>query len=155
MRKILVAFAIVFALLLLSHASASTALAAAPTYHTVCRGETLYSIANHYGVSSWTLAYANGIWNPNLIYVGQMLMIPYGGYCPSCGYHPKPQPIPYPQHPTYGCNYWVRYGDTMIGIARRYGIDAWVLARANGIYNLNWIFAGQRLVIPGCQAHIY
>ncbi len=152
MRKILVAFVIVFALLLLSHASAGTALAAAPTtYHCVQRGETMYSIANHYGISSWSLAYANGIWNPNLIYVGQTLMIPRGGYCPSCGYHPKP--VPYHPRPNYGCNYWVRYGDTMIGIARRYGVDAWVLARANGIYNLNWIYAGQRLVIPGC--HIY
>lgn len=153
MRKILIAFAIVFALLLLTHASTATALAAAPAYHVVQPGQTLYSIAGQYGVSAWSLAYANGIWNPNLIYVGQMLVIPYGGYCYSCGYHPYPYPNPggYHPHPTYGCYYWVRYGDTMLGIAARYGTNAWSLARANGIYNLNWIYAGQRLFIPGCN----
>ncbi len=150
MRKILMACAIVIALLLLTNASTGTALAAAPAYHCVQPGETLYSIAGRYGVTSWSLAYANGIWNPNVIYVGQMLMIPYGGYCYSCGYHPY-KPVPYYPHPTYGCNYWVRYGDTMTAIAARYGMDPWVLARANGIYNLNWIYAGQRLSIPGCH----
>jgi len=39
----------------------------------------------------------------------------------------------------------------MYGIAARYRGDAWSIARANGIYNLNWIYAGQRLLIPGCN----
>jgi hypothetical protein len=29
-----------------------------------------------------------------------------------------------------------------------YGISPWHIARANGIYNLNYIWAGQRLFIP-------
>ncbi len=146
MRKILFAAAIVFALLLLTHAGTGTALAAGPAYHVVRPGQTLTSIAGMYGVSSWTLASANSLWNPNLIYVGQVLVIPAGGYCYSCY---RPAPYPYPR-PTYGCNYWVRYGDTMTSIAARYRSDAWTIARANGVYNLNWIYAGQRLVIPGC-----
>ncbi len=44
--------------------------------HIVRAGETLASIARYYGVSFWTLAAVNGISNPNLIYVGQRLVIP-------------------------------------------------------------------------------
>jgi len=37
----------------------------------------------------------------------------------------------------------------MLGIGRLYGMNPWVIASANGLYNLNCIYAGQRLVIPG------
>jgi LysM repeat protein len=49
------------------------------TVHIVQRGETLSSIAWHYGVSYWDIASLNGLSNPNLIYVGQRLLIPTGG----------------------------------------------------------------------------
>lgn len=44
--------------------------------HIVQRGENLYRIALHYGVSMSALIAANSITNPNLIYVGQVLRIP-------------------------------------------------------------------------------
>lgn len=44
--------------------------------HIVQRGETLYSIAARYGVSVWEIARLNGIWNINLIFIGQRLCIP-------------------------------------------------------------------------------
>ncbi|MCQ3932822.1 MAG: hypothetical protein DPW16_20425 [Chloroflexi bacterium] len=44
--------------------------------HVVQRGENLYRIALRYGVSMSALIAANGITNPNLIYVGQVLRIP-------------------------------------------------------------------------------
>jgi putative chitinase len=40
-------------------------------------GDTLSSIAWRFGTTVWALAQLNGIWNPNLIYVGQTLMIPW------------------------------------------------------------------------------
>jgi len=43
----------------------------------------------------------------------------------------------------------VRPGETLMGIARLYGVDVYELARINHIYNLNRIYVGQRLVIPG------
>ncbi len=43
--------------------------------HVVRRGETLASIANLYGRDMWDIAAANGLLNPNLIYVGQVLII--------------------------------------------------------------------------------
>ena len=44
--------------------------------HTVAPGETLYSIALGYGTSAEALASANGLVNPNQIYVGQVLYLP-------------------------------------------------------------------------------
>lgn len=44
--------------------------------HTVAPGETLYSISVRYGVSAMVIAEANGLSNPNQIYVGQVLYLP-------------------------------------------------------------------------------
>ena len=46
------------------------------TWYTVRRGDTLSAIAWRYGVNMWSIARANKIGNPNLIYVGQKLYIP-------------------------------------------------------------------------------
>ena len=43
----------------------------------------------------------------------------------------------------------VRRGENLYGIASVYGMNAWAIARANSILNLNRIFVGQRLTIPG------
>ncbi len=43
--------------------------------HTVAPGETLFSIAQFYGTSAQAIAEANGISNPNQIYVGQVLYL--------------------------------------------------------------------------------
>ena len=42
----------------------------------VQRGDTLWGIANRYGTTVEALVQINGISNPNLIYVGQKLLIP-------------------------------------------------------------------------------
>jgi len=99
-----------------------------PIYHYVRYGETLASIGRLYGVNAYAIARANGIWNPNRIYAGQVLLIP------SCC--------------TYARIHIVAYGETLLRIARWYGVSPWAIARANGIWNLNCIYAGQRLVIP-------
>jgi spore germination protein YaaH len=65
-------------------------------------------------------------------------------------------------HGSYGPGYRyyvVRWGDTLASIARRFGVSMWAIARANGITNLNCIYAGQMLRIPGaaprrCCIHI-
>lgn len=44
--------------------------------HTVQRGETLYQIAQHYGISLEALAAANNLSDVNTIYIGQTLIIP-------------------------------------------------------------------------------
>jgi LysM repeat protein len=50
------------------------------------------------------------------------------------------------------CTYTVRRGDTLYGIARRFGTSVWQLAGANHIRNVNLIRAGQRLTVPCMDA---
>lgn len=45
--------------------------------------------------------------------------------------------------------YVVKRGDTLWSIAARFGTTPQAIAKANGLRNLNYIYAGQRLVIPG------
>lgn len=102
--------------------------------HIVQRGETLSAIAVRYGVNMWTIARANNIANPNRIYVGQRLIIPTGTSTSATG-----------------TVHVVRVGETLTSIGLRYGVDPWTIARANSITNLNHIYVGQRLVIPGTR----
>ena len=113
---------------------AAAPAAHAPTWHWVVRGETLFSIGRLYNVSPWTIASANQLANPNRIYVGQRLYIPAGPH----------------YYPPYRCGsyYTVWRGDTLFRIGRAYGVSAWSIARANRIYNMNHIWAGQSLFIP-------
>ena len=54
--------------------------------HTVAKGETLASIARRYGTTVSALADTNGISNPNLIRIGQVLTVPGAGWvCPVPG----------------------------------------------------------------------
>lgn len=45
-------------------------------YWTVRAGETLLSISRATGISAWSIAAANRLYNLNLIYAGQSLLIP-------------------------------------------------------------------------------
>ena len=45
-------------------------------------------------------------------------------------------------------SYTVRAGDTLAVIAQKYNINVWTLASYNGIYNIDRIYVGQRLLIP-------
>jgi LysM repeat protein len=167
MRKTLITFFIVTVLLLGIQAGVGTVQAAGPAYHVVQPGQTLFSIAGMYGVSSWAMAYANGLWDPNTIYAGQALVVPYAGYqgygyryynpgyfpvynsgcCGTTRQNYQPTYTSYRPH-SYGRYYTVCWGDTMSSIAWRYGVSPWAIANANHIYNLNWIYAGQQLYIP-------
>lgn len=57
-----------------------------------------------------------------------------------------PMAIAYAQD---GVTYVVQPGDTLTGIAARYGIPVAQLAAANGLRWNAWIYVGQRLIIPG------
>jgi Membrane proteins related to metalloendopeptidases len=48
-----------------------------------------------------------------------------------------------------GSYYTVRYGDTLSGIAAKYGTTSAKLQSLNGIRNANYIYVGQRLKVTG------
>ncbi len=107
-------------------------------YHHVQRGETLYSISRRYGVSISAVMHANPkLRDPDRIYAGTYLYIP-------C----RPGDTPGPGGP--GCRYvhHVQWGQTLGEIARHYRVNQNLIARANGITNLDLIFAGEPLCIP-------
>ena len=99
------------------------------TVYTVVAGDTLSAIAAHYGVTADAIVAANGIQNPNLIYTGQRLSIPIGGTVST-------------KH-----TYTVQSGDTLSGIAAKFGTTYQEIAAANGIADPNRIYPGQQLVI--------
>lgn len=105
------------------------------TVYIVRRGDTLYSIGRRFGTTYQALAALNGLHYPYTIYVGQRLLV-------SGSSTPGPTPPPSQQV------YIVQPGDTLYSIALRYGTTPWAIASANGLWNLNLIYAGQRLVIP-------
>ncbi|MBC8170653.1 MAG: LysM peptidoglycan-binding domain-containing protein, partial [Anaerolineae bacterium] len=43
----------------------------------------------------------------------------------------------------------IKAGETLMSIAKLYNLDMYTIAAANNIYNINLIYAGTSLVIPG------
>jgi LysM repeat protein len=107
-------------------------------YYTVRSGDYLALIAQRYNVSAQAILAANYLPNPNLLYVGMRLVIPVSS---GIVVLPKPKPV-------YGNIYIVQPGDTLSGIAARFGRDMYNIARANGLLDLNAVYAGVALVIP-------
>jgi len=152
--SILLALAIVLAAVLTPAVVKAAPTASAPetvaasgcvAWHTVRPGDNLSRISHWYGVSVWQIAQVNGIHNPSLIFVGQVLCIPSSYYPPG----PVPPHPPHPPHPPVWCSqyYTVQFGDTLSGIARRCGTTVQSLMNLNGIWNPNRVLAGQVLRI--------
>jgi LysM repeat protein len=102
--------------------------------HVVRAGENLFRISLRYGTTVNAIMRANNL-TSTIIYVGQRLVIP-GSSAPPSG---------------SSFTYVVRRGDTLFSIARRYGTTVTAIARMNGLVNPSYIYAGQRLRIPGTQ----
>lgn len=111
--------------------------ASSGTLYVVKSGDTLWAIANRYGVTVQAIASANKITNVNLIYVGQILIIPTGSTTPT------------PPPPSTSIKYTVKPGDTLWAIARTYNTTVQAIATASAISNVNLIYVGQILTIPG------
>ncbi len=129
-------------------------------YHRVRRGQTLSHIARKYGVSVKALMRANGLRNRNRVRAGQKLRLPLPparpvqvslslsesrpGTSPD-GSRSVESGGPAPDH------YRVRRGDTLSGIAAKFGVSARRLMAWNHIEDPRRIRPGQRLRVraPG------
>lgn len=109
---------------------------ATPAYieYRVKKGDNLSAIAQRFGTTYQKIASDNGIKDPNVIFPNQILKI-YGGTSTPA------QPAQTEQY------YTVQKGDTLSGIASKYGTTYQKIASDNGIANPNLIYAGQKLVI--------
>ena len=97
--------------------------------YTVQSGDTLSGIAQRYGVTVSQLQSWNNIQNANLIYVGQVLKVKGGSSQTSTTYH------------------IVKSGETLSGIAKKYGTTVSNLVNLNGIANANLIYVGHKIRI--------
>ena len=98
--------------------------------YTVRPGDTIWLIATRFGVTPQAIISANQLTRPDLIHPGQQLVIPV------------------PPVPPGGQVYIVQPGDSVWGIARRFGVTPQAIISANQLASPNLIYPGQRLVIP-------
>lgn len=103
--------------------------------YTVQPGDTLYEIAMKKGVNVPMLESSNPhITNPDVIYSGQNITIPFSG----------------PGEPSRDSDkYYVREADTLSGIARRRGSSVSDIVAANDLADPDFIVVDQMLIIPG------
>ncbi|MDR0597453.1 MAG: M23 family metallopeptidase [Treponema sp.] len=116
----------------------SAVLAAAEeTIHVIQKGDTIYSLARTYGVSSQEIQRLNRIDDPNRIQAGQRIRIP--GV--SAGFAPEPAGQAVTEHRA-------ARGETLYGIARLYGVSLQTLLSANSLSESYTLKIGDRLRIP-------
>ncbi|HLS10199.1 LysM peptidoglycan-binding domain-containing protein [Lentibacillus sp.] len=93
--------------------------------HVVQRGDTLWQIAQNYGVDINQIVLLNELDNPDVLVVGQSLVIP-----------------------ELGREYVVQPGDTLWAVAQMFGVTLQELVAANNITDPSLIYTGQMLTNP-------
>lgn len=111
------------------------------SYYTVKSGDTLSGIANNYQTTVNTLARLNNLANPNLIYVGQRLLVQQAA-TPT-----QPQTTTPSTSTTTAATYTVKAGDTLGQIAANHQTSVNQLVQLNKLANPNLIYVGQVLTI--------
>jgi membrane-bound lytic murein transglycosylase D len=116
------------------------------TFHRVKRGETISEIADEYGVSQRELLDWNGLDRRGRIRAGQQIRVSPPDLRPG----PTAQPQDgIPQESSGERTHIVRRGETLKGLAKRYGVSVQALRTANGMTEGATLKAGVALKIPG------
>jgi LysM repeat protein len=122
--------------------------------YVVVRGDNFYRLASRFGVSLSQLYAVNHITNPNILFVGTVLIIPSdnvpvstGGGVPN---NPPPAPTVAPTTPPSqlpgAFAYTVQRGDNLFRLSLRFGVSIARIKQLNGLVS-DIIFIGQTLII--------
>ena len=125
--------------------------ASEPRSYTVVAGDTLFEIAQSFGITLEELIAYNGITDPNLLEVGQTLLIPIPGTTTEgvTGEVPSPAAaLPLADVVVVRA----RPGETVAAIAARYGQSVEQFSALNGVDPAARLFPGQPLQIPRAAA---
>lgn len=122
---------------------ARTSVASVPASYRVQSGDTVSTIAARFGLSTAAVLAMNGLSWKSLIFPGQVLALtgPAAAPAPAAA-------APTPAAPA-ATTYTVVRGDTVSGIAGRFGVSTKAVLAANGLDSSALIFPGQHLRIPG------
>ncbi|GAA1210152.1 muramidase family protein [Rhodoglobus aureus] len=120
--------------------AAATVISPAPASYTVAEGDTVSDIASRYGLSTASVLALNGLSWSSMIFPGQKLTLTKGAT----------EPLPSVSHTkTTNGQYTIVAGDTISGIANKFGISTISVMSANGLGWSSIIYPGQTIVIPG------
>ena len=118
-------------------------------YYTVQSGDTLSGIALKFSTTSSKLAQLNSISNPNLIYVGQRLLVNQSSNSNSSSSGQSSSTTTNTE--ASAASYTVKSGDTLSGIASRYNTTVNQIVSLNQLSNPNLIYVGQVLKLKNSQ----
>jgi len=102
--------------------------------HTVQAGDTLLGLATQYDVPMAAIQLQNDMGDSLVVQVGQTLSIP-----PRNGWGDAPR---------FWVVHVVQAGETLVGIAQAYGLQAADIEAVNGVADADLIVVGQELVLP-------
>jgi len=129
--------------ILLSTARSNSATVSTPTAYTVVPGDNVSSIAGRYGVSTASVLALNGLSWKSLIFPGQVLKLSASTVTAA----------PAASTPVgSGGRYTIVRGDTISGVASRFGVTTQAVLRANGLSWSSIIYPGQTIAIPAGTA---
>ena len=118
-------------------------------YYTVQSGDTLSGIALKFSTTSSKLAQLNSISNPNLIYVGQRLLVNQSSDSNSSSSDQSSSATTNTE--ASAASYTVKSGDTLSGIASQYNTTVNQIVSLNQLSNPNLIYVGQVLKLKNSQ----
>ena len=111
------------------------------SYYTVKSGDTLSGIATSYSTTVSKLTSLNNLSNPNLIYVGQRLLV----QAPTTSSTSSSTSTTTSTSTTSATTYTVKSGDTLSKIAANHNTTTSTLTSLNNLSNPNLIYVGQVL----------
>ena len=121
---------------------------ATATYYTVQSGDTLSGIAVEYNTTTATLTSLNNLSNPNLIYVGQRLLVKSASTAAASSAtstDTSTASATSTSSTTSATTYTVKSGDTLSSIASSHNTTTAALTSLNSLANPNLIYVGQVL----------